>query len=122
MLSTELSNTIMLSTGTKATECSGESQPTITLHSFWRFALQQSTVILPCRAEGQPMPYLFWIDNLGNTIRSTTHTRHTVLPSGDLQITDLDWVDMGEYICKVQSGYTEKSVSTFLYPVRSVRI
>lgn len=106
---------------TKTTVCSSESQPTITLHSSWRFALQHNTVILPCRATGQPAPYLFWIDNLGNTISSATHVRHIVLASGDLQITDLEWADMGEYTCKVQSGYTEKSVSTFLYPVRSVR-
>ncbi|KAL6440362.1 hypothetical protein ACFW04_003125 [Cataglyphis niger] len=113
--------TVLLVNTTRTTVCSSESQPTITLHSSWRFALQHNTVILPCRATGQPAPYLFWIDNLGNTISSATHVRHIVLASGDLQITDLEWADMGEYTCKVQSGYTEKSVSTFLYPVRSVR-
>lgn len=114
--------TVLLVNTTKATVCSSESQPTITLHSSWRFALEQNTVILPCRAVGQPAPYLFWIDNLGNTISPATHARHTILANGDLQITDLEWADMGEYTCKVQSGYTEKSVSTFLYPVGSVRM
>lgn len=107
---------------TRTTVCSSESQPTIILHATWRFALQRNTVILPCRAAGQPTPYLFWIDNLGQTISPATHARHTVLASGDLEISDLEWADMGEYTCKVQSGYTEKNVSTFLYPVRSVRI
>lgn len=79
-------------------------------------------MILPCRVMGQPTPYLFWIDNSGKTISPATHARHIVLPNGDLQITDVKWDDMGDYTCKVQSGYTEKSVSTFLYPVRSVRI
>lgn len=105
---------------TRTTKCSTESQPTVTLHSSWRFALQETTVILPCRAVGQPKPYLFWLDSLGNTIASTTNARYTVLPSGDLQITDLEWADMGVYTCKVQAGNTEKSVSTFLYPVRPV--
>ncbi|XP_011160776.1 neural/ectodermal development factor IMP-L2 isoform X2 [Solenopsis invicta] len=109
--------TVLLVNSTKAAECSSESQPTITLHSTWRFALQHSTVILPCRVVGQPTPYLFWLDNLDKTIHPVTHDRHTVLPNGDLQISDLQWSDMGTYTCKVQSGYTEKSVSTFLYPV-----
>ncbi|KAL6440361.1 hypothetical protein ACFW04_003125 [Cataglyphis niger] len=113
--------TVLLVNTTRTTVCSSESQPTITLHSSWRFALQHNTVILPCRATGQPAPYLFWIDNLGNTISSATHVRHIVLASGDLQITDLEWADMGEYTCKVQSGYTEKSVSTFLYPESEIR-
>ena len=107
--------------GTKATECNSESQPTITLHASWRFALNENTVILPCRVVGHPAPYLFWLDNSSKIISPTTHARHTVLPSGDLQITDLNWPDMGEYTCKVQSGYTEKSISTFLYPVLFVR-
>lgn len=111
-----------MSTATRTTACNSENPPTITLHSSWRFALQRSTVILPCRVTGQPIPYLFWIDNAGNTISPASHLRHTVLPNGDLQITDLQWSDMGEFTCKVQSGYTEKSVTTFLYPVRSVRI
>ncbi|XP_018369333.1 PREDICTED: uncharacterized protein LOC108765235 [Trachymyrmex cornetzi] len=109
--------TVLLVNSTKATECNSESQPTITLHASWRFALDESTVILPCRVVGQPAPYLFWLDSSSKIISPTTHTRHTILPSGDLQITDLDWPDMGEYTCKVQSGYTEKSISTFLYPV-----
>ncbi|KYN15150.1 Neural/ectodermal development factor IMP-L2, partial [Trachymyrmex cornetzi] len=113
--------TVLLVNSTKATECNSESQPTITLHASWRFALDESTVILPCRVVGQPAPYLFWLDSSSKIISPTTHTRHTILPSGDLQITDLDWPDMGEYTCKVQSGYTEKSISTFLYPVLPVR-
>ncbi|XP_012522665.1 neural/ectodermal development factor IMP-L2 isoform X2 [Monomorium pharaonis] len=109
--------TVLLVNSTKTTECSSESQPTITLHSTWRFALRDSTVILPCRVVGQPTPFLFWIDNADKIVHPATHDRHTVLPNGDLQITELEWIDMGRYTCKVQSGYTEKSVSTFLYPV-----
>ncbi|XP_018352560.1 PREDICTED: uncharacterized protein LOC108754623 [Trachymyrmex septentrionalis] len=114
--------TVLLVNSTKATECNSESQPTITLHASWRFALNENTVILPCRVVGQPAPYLFWLDNSSKIISPITHERHTVLPSGDLQITNLDWPDMGEYTCKVQSGYTEKSISTFLYPILLVRI
>lgn len=119
---TSIYKSVTLITATKSIKCNSESQLTITLHAPWRFAFQQSTVILPCRAVGQPAPYLFWIDNMGNTVSPATHERHTVLPNGDLQIIDLEWDDMGEYTCKVQSGNTEKSVTTFLYPARSVRI
>ncbi|XP_011064172.1 PREDICTED: neural/ectodermal development factor IMP-L2 [Acromyrmex echinatior] len=114
---TQSAPTVLLVNSTKATECNRETQPTITLHASWRFALNENTAILPCRVVGHPAPYLFWLDNSSKIISPTTHARHTVLPSGDLQITDLDWPDMGEYTCKVQSGYTEKSISTFLYPV-----
>ncbi|XP_020292320.1 neural/ectodermal development factor IMP-L2 isoform X2 [Pseudomyrmex gracilis] len=114
--------TVLLVNTTRTTACNSENPPTITLHSSWRFALQRSTVILPCRVTGQPIPYLFWIDNAGNTISPASHLRHTVLPNGDLQITDLQWSDMGEFTCKVQSGYTEKSVTTFLYPIDKRKI
>ncbi|KAL0118251.1 hypothetical protein PUN28_009123 [Cardiocondyla obscurior] len=109
--------TALLVNSTKVTECSEESQPTITLYQTWRFALIGTTIVLPCRVVGQPKPYLFWIDNVGKTISPATHERHIVLPTGDLQITDIKWEDMGDYACKVQSGYTEKSATTFLYPV-----
>jgi len=109
--------TMLLVNSSKVIECNKESQPTITLYQTWRLALEGSTVILPCKVEGQPTPYLFWTDNSGKTVTPTTHTRHTVLPSGDLKITDTNWGDMGDYVCTVQSGFTEKSVSTFLYTV-----
>ncbi|TGZ53517.1 neural/ectodermal development factor IMP-L2 [Temnothorax longispinosus] len=111
--------TALLVNSTKVAECNKESQPTITLYHSWRLALEGTTVILPCRVVGQPTPYLFWMDNSGKTVSPATHARHTVLPSGDLQITDIKWEDMGDFTCKVQSGYTEKSVTTFLYPVCS---
>ncbi|XP_014480373.1 PREDICTED: neural/ectodermal development factor IMP-L2 isoform X2 [Dinoponera quadriceps] len=99
-------------------ECPRESQPIVTLHAPWRFMYQGNTVILPCRVEGQPMPYLYWLDNLGNRISTSGFRRRTVLPNGDLRIDDLKWTDMGDYTCRVQSGNTEKSVSTFLYPLK----
>ncbi|RLU24891.1 hypothetical protein DMN91_002982 [Ooceraea biroi] len=111
--------TVLLVNTTRTTECNGDTQPTIVLHSTWRFALQQDTVILRCRVVGQPEPYLFWLDNSNNIISPTTHARHTVLPNGDLQITNVKWGDMGEYVCKVQSGRTQKRASTFLYIIRS---
>lgn len=115
----QMTATALLVNSTKIAECNKESQLTITLYHPWRLALEETTVILPCRVMGQPTPYLFWIDNSGKTISPATHARHIVLPNGDLQITDIKWDDMGDYTCKVQSGYTEKSVTTFLYPVRS---
>ncbi|XP_011701291.1 PREDICTED: neural/ectodermal development factor IMP-L2 [Wasmannia auropunctata] len=111
--------TVLLVNSTKVTECNRQGQSTITLHAPWRFAFAGNTIILPCRVVGQPTPYLFWLDNLGRIISPSTHTRYIVLPSGDLQISDLEWSDMGDYTCKVQSGYTEKSVTTFLYPFQS---
>lgn len=112
---------LLVSTGTKV-ECNKESQPTITLHQRWRFALKGTTIILPCKFVGQPTSYLFWIDNRRKTIDPATHMRHTVLPNGDLEIRDLQWEDMGVYTCIVQWGYTKKNATTFVYPLGSVRI
>ncbi|XP_011139853.1 neural/ectodermal development factor IMP-L2 isoform X1 [Harpegnathos saltator] len=110
---------LLLVDKSRTEECSdSESEPTITLHTVWRLAMQGSTVILQCRVEGRPMPYLLWLDNMGNRIGTSAFARRTVLANGDLRIKDLKWSDMGDYICRVQSGDTEKSVSTFLYPVK----
>lgn len=103
-------------------KCSSISEPTITLYAHWRLALQRTTVILPCRVTGQPMPNQYWQDNNGRNITTITHDRHKVLPNGDLEITNLQWKDMGRYFCYVYAGNVRKIAKTFVYPTFAVRI
>lgn len=103
-------------TGSRTEEC--HNQPTITLHAPWRLANQGSTVVLPCRVEGQPTPYVSWLDNIGNRIGTSAFARRAVTSNGDLRIKNLQWGDMGEYTCRVQSDNTDKSVVSFVYPFK----
>ncbi|XP_011862803.1 PREDICTED: immunoglobulin superfamily member 10 [Vollenhovia emeryi] len=98
-------------------KCDNERPPVFTLYQPYRIAEQRTTVVLPCRVVGEPMPYQFWLDVHGITITPTTHTRHTVLPNGDLEIKDLEWEDMGDYTCMAELGFMQKNVTTFVYPL-----
>ncbi|XP_078046329.1 ecdysone-inducible gene L2 isoform X1 [Augochlora pura] len=98
--------------------CTSESDPTITLYSPTRVANIGATVILPCRATGKPEPEISWVDNFNEPLSSSTNLRHRVLDNGDLLIEELMWEDMGGYTCQVKSGHRQQIVSTFLYPLR----
>ncbi|XP_053981960.1 neural/ectodermal development factor IMP-L2 [Hylaeus volcanicus] len=98
--------------------CSSESDPTITLYSPTRVANIGATVVLPCRASGKPTPEISWVDNFNVPLTLSTNLRHRVLDSGDLLIEELLWEDMGGYTCKAKSGHRQQIVSTFLYPLR----
>ncbi|XP_076632517.1 ecdysone-inducible gene L2 isoform X1 [Colletes latitarsis] len=98
--------------------CSSESDPTITLYSPTRVANIGATIVLPCRASGKPAPEISWVDNYNVPLTMSTNLRHRVLDSGDLLIEDLLWEDMGGYTCQAKSGHRQQVVSTFLYPLR----
>lgn len=98
--------------------CSSESDPTITLYSPTLVANIGATVILPCRASGKPTPQVTWMDNYNVPLSLSTNLRHRVLDSGDLLIEELLWEDMGGYTCQAKSGNRQQVVSTFLYPLR----
>ncbi|XP_076671417.1 ecdysone-inducible gene L2 isoform X1 [Andrena cerasifolii] len=98
--------------------CSSESDPTITDYSPTRVANIGTTVVIPCRASGKPTPEISWVDNFNVPISLSTNLRHKVLDNGDLLIDALLWEDMGGYICRAKSGKRQQTVSTFLYPLR----
>ncbi|KAG7207283.1 hypothetical protein KM043_008954 [Ampulex compressa] len=107
----------LLINGERGTNCSNESGPTITLQSPTRFSNIGTTIVLPCRASGKPMPHIHWEDNNGVPLSISTNARHRILNSGDLLIENLQWSDMGGYTCTATSGHREESLSTFLYPM-----
>lgn len=41
-----------------------------------------------------------------------------MLPEGGLRIRNIEWSDMGEYICSVENSVGVDSVETFLYPMK----
>ncbi|XP_032686770.1 neural/ectodermal development factor IMP-L2 isoform X2 [Odontomachus brunneus] len=101
---------------TRTEEC--HNQPSITLNTAWKLAIQGSTVVLPCRVEGQPTSYVSWLDNMSNRIGTSAFARHAVMPNGDLRIKNLQWEDMGAYTCRLQSNNMDKSVVSFVYPLK----
>lgn len=109
--------TVLIVNGERGNNCSTESEPTITLYSPTRVANIGSTVILPCRASGKPVPTISWYDNHDLPLSVTANPRHRVLDSGDLLIEELLWEDMGGYTCKATAGHQQRVVSTFLYPM-----
>lgn len=46
--------------------------------------------------------------------------KYEILETGDLIIKDLNWADMGNYVCTVSDDQGSDSVSSFVYPA-SVR-
>lgn len=42
--------------------------------------------------------------------------KYEILESGDLLIKDLNWGDMGSYVCTVSDEQSSDSISSFVYP------
>ena len=82
------------------------------------FSNLESTVIIPCRASGNPRPETYWLDILEKRITSAVDSRYNVLENGDLVIDHIKWEDMGRYLCVAKSGDNEVSAETFLYPLK----
>ncbi|KAG8244748.1 Roundabout 1 [Homalodisca vitripennis] len=73
----------------------------------------QSVASLPCQARGEPPPRVRWYHN-GSPIEPRSSPRRTVLPSGTLQIDDLQTSDSGLYTCTASSDSGETSWSASL--------
>lgn len=90
----------------------------ITLHYKALFEYMGSTVILPCKTVGRPVPEVTWRNEEGNAVSSIQDSRFRVLPSGELIINDLRWADMGSYTCVAKNAISKDEAETFLYPIR----
>lgn len=66
-----------------------------------------TAAVLPCEATGAPIPTVQWLFN--STPLPTSNPRLTVLPSGTLQINDLQMLDSGMYTCTASSESGETS-------------
>lgn len=90
----------------------------VTLHYRALFEYMGSTVILPCKAVGRPLPDITWKNEEGNVISSMQDPRFRTLPTGELIINDLRWADMGSYTCVAKNAISKDEAETFLYPIR----
>ncbi|XP_039285448.1 roundabout homolog 2 [Nilaparvata lugens] len=73
----------------------------------------QSVATLPCRARGNPAPKIKWYKN-GSPIDGSKAARVTIMPTGTLQIDDLQVSDSGLYTCTASSESGETSWSAAL--------
>lgn len=90
----------------------------VTLHYRALFEYMGSTVILPCKTVGRPLPEVTWKNEEGNAVGSMQDPRFHTLPTGELIINDLRWSDMGSYTCVAKNAISKDEAETFLYPIR----
>ncbi|XP_035780952.1 neural/ectodermal development factor IMP-L2-like [Anopheles albimanus] len=90
----------------------------ITLHYKTLFENMGSTVVLPCKAVGRPVPEITWLNEDGSVVGSLQDPRLRTLPTGELIITGLRWTDMGTYTCVAKNAISKDEAETFIYPVR----
>ncbi|XP_040156857.1 neural/ectodermal development factor IMP-L2 [Anopheles arabiensis] len=90
----------------------------ITLHYKTLFENMGSTVVLPCKAVGRPLPEITWLNEEGNVVGSLQDARFRTLPTGELIITGLRWADMGSYTCVAKNVLAKDESETFVYPIR----
>ncbi|XP_051165774.1 neural/ectodermal development factor IMP-L2 [Leptopilina boulardi] len=114
----QLASTLLIVDRNLKGTCRESSKPTITLHASMVISNLESTVIIPCRASGNPRPQTYWLDNYEKRINSNIDSRYSVLENGDLLIESITWEDMGRFLCVAKSGDFEVSVDTFLYPLK----
>lgn len=72
-------------------------------------------VVLFCRTLGSPSPRVTWLIE-DDVIKS--NSKYQVQENGDLLIRNIDWSDMGEYVCVAENNLGRDSAATFLYPVK----
>uniref|UniRef100_U5EZP6 Putative neural/ectodermal development factor imp-l2 n=1 Tax=Corethrella appendiculata TaxID=1370023 RepID=U5EZP6_9DIPT len=97
----------------------GLKKARITLFYESMFDVIGSTVILPCKTYGRPLPEVYWLDEEGNVINDNVREpRYKTLPTGELIITNLNWSDMGAYTCVAKNAISKDVASTFLYPLK----
>ncbi|XP_058057358.1 neural/ectodermal development factor IMP-L2 [Anopheles bellator] len=90
----------------------------ITLHYKTLFENMGTTVVLPCKAVGRPVPEITWLNEDGNVVGSLQDPRYRTLPTGELIITSLRWTDMGSYTCVAKNAISKDESETFVYPIR----
>ncbi|XP_044578472.1 zwei Ig domain protein zig-4 [Cotesia glomerata] len=112
---------IDVSTTELSDRCNMITAPVITDFVGSMLVSQDSTVVLPCLAQGEPKPKIIW-QSFNGTITHKMNPRYEILSNGDLLISSLKWEDMGGYICIARSKLGEDRQSTFIYPVQNSRL
>ncbi|CAJ1087165.1 LOW QUALITY PROTEIN: immunoglobulin superfamily member 10-like [Xyrichtys novacula] len=83
-------------------------KPRIMKSNFQTVSVKAETdAQLPCEAEGEPMPFLSWtkVASGASIAKNTKVQRYEVHPNGTLIIRNLQPMDGGQYLCKVQNQY-----------------
>ncbi|BET02803.1 IGc2 [Nesidiocoris tenuis] len=95
--------------------CPTQVAPRFTM--FTSMTLQDigNNVRVPCRAHGLPRPRVYWTKDgvLVNKPRFVFHE------NGDMEISNLQWADMGTYTCVAENSLGKESTSTFIYPMKT---
>lgn len=79
-----------------------------------RFEMEGNTASLLCRTN--QLAERTWTFD-GKPIDFASE-RFVIQPNGDLVISNIDWPDMGTYICTASNEHGEDTVETFLYPTK----
>ncbi|XP_074520931.1 matrix-remodeling-associated protein 5 [Halichoeres trimaculatus] len=83
-------------------------KPRIMKSNFQTVSVRAETdAQLPCEADGKPMPFLSWtkVASGASIAQNTRVQRYEVHPNGTLIIRNLQPMDGGQYLCKVQNQY-----------------
>ncbi|EGT50303.1 hypothetical protein CAEBREN_24520 [Caenorhabditis brenneri] len=97
-------------------QCKSSHRAALAITQFTdsRFEMEGNTATLLCRTN-QFAERTWTFDEKPIDFASG---RYTIQPNGDLVINNIDWPDMGTYICTASNEHGEESVETFLYPTK----
>ena len=108
----------------QAEPCTEPARPQISEWSPLVMVEQGSSITLPCRL-GRPghnttmTITTSWRDSRGQEVVGRLGGRLRVSQSGDLEISGVNWADMGQYTCTVSNRAGTASIQTFIYPLAS---
>ncbi|XP_062416879.1 matrix-remodeling-associated protein 5 [Pungitius pungitius] len=101
-------------------------KPKITKSNSQTFTVDaEADAQVPCRAEGEPMPFLSWtkVASGARIAQNTRVQRFEVHPNGTLIIRNTQPLDGGQYLCTVQNQYgTDNLVVTLVVLSRHPRV
>ncbi|XP_054721854.1 zwei Ig domain protein zig-2-like [Uloborus diversus] len=79
-----------------------------------RLEIMGSDVTLFCRSNGAPQPQVTWKGPNENVLEDSQ--KYQMLDNGDLLIHNIQWSDMGGYMCHVENAEGSDETLIFLYP------
>lgn len=99
-----------------STKCKSlrRSPPKINLWTDSRFEMEGNSATLLCRSN----EFVDRVWTFDDNVITSDGERFIVEPNGDLLIKDINWDDMGTYVCTATNEHGEDKVDTFLYPTK----
>jgi len=87
------------------------SEPVILQWTRTYLGNQGSAAVLLCRGPGKKS----WFRSSNKPLNSN---KYKVLHNGDLLISELGWLDMGDYTCEVNINHQVYKLTSFVYPMK----